>query len=408
MRDYIVLRNLAAVSTREPSGGTRSYKFKTRAAGISFPDYEFGLRSEITPPEAVIEVHSLGEKDVPNIVRRADVAAVSPVMPTALIKPFACEGPQTSGNWGVGAVKADSSSCTGDGVTVAVLDTGIDASHPAFQGVEIVEKDFTGTGNGDGNGHGTHCAGIIFGRDVNGVRIGVACGVKRALIGKVLTNSGSGSTDMILKGIQWAVQEGAQVVSMSLGFDFGSTVKYGLEQGLPVEVATSKALEAYRGNLRMFDELMRFIGAEQNLGLGAVIAAAAGNESLTDKNPDFRVAASLPAAAEDVIAVGALQQGADGLSVAPFSNTYPQISAPGVGIVSAKFGGGLVALSGTSMACPHVAGVAALWWEWLRKAKLRATASIVTAKLLANARTGGLTADAVPADYGVGLVTAPA
>ena len=81
---------------------------------------------------------------------------------------------------------ADTSSCTGNGIVVAVLDTGIDASHPAFAGVEVIQKDFTGEGDGDQHGHGTHCAGTIFGRNVNGTRIGVAMGVKKALIGKVL------------------------------------------------------------------------------------------------------------------------------------------------------------------------------------------------------------------------------
>jgi len=58
---------------------------------------------------------------------------------------------------------ADSSPFTGDGIVVAVLDTGIDASHPALSGVEIVEYDVMGDSNGDQNGHGTHCAGTIFG-----------------------------------------------------------------------------------------------------------------------------------------------------------------------------------------------------------------------------------------------------
>jgi subtilisin family serine protease len=84
---------------------------------------------------------------------------------------------------------------TGHGVTVAVLDTGIDAEHEAFQGVELIQQDFTGEGNGDGHGHGTHCGGIIFGQKVNGFRFSVAPGVRRALIGKVLASDGSGSTE---------------------------------------------------------------------------------------------------------------------------------------------------------------------------------------------------------------------
>src|SRR5690606_5321382 len=107
---------------------------------------------------------------------------------------------------------------------------GIDAQHPAFEGVQLIEKDFTNTSVGDGNGHGTHCAGTIFGRDVADHRIGIARGVKKALIGKVLKDNGRGSSEMIFEGMKWAVQEGAHVVSMSIGFDFSKTVQRGLDE----------------------------------------------------------------------------------------------------------------------------------------------------------------------------------
>ena len=68
---------------------------------------------------------------------------------------------------------------TGNGIVVAVLDTGIDKNHPAFSGAQIIEKDFSGEGNGDQHGHGTHCAGTILGRTTGGKRIGVAPGVPK-------------------------------------------------------------------------------------------------------------------------------------------------------------------------------------------------------------------------------------
>lgn len=126
---------------------------------------------------------------------------------------------------------------------------------------------------------------------------------------------------------------------MSLGFDFPGLVKGLTDGGWPVDLAASAGLEAYRGNI----------------------------------NPNYEIGASLPAAAEDVVSVGALVQSGAGLGIAYFSNTFPQIAAPGVDILSAKAGGGLVGLSGTSMAAPHVAGVAALWWEDVFASPLPAT-----------------------------------
>ena len=86
-------------------------------------------------------------------------------MPTRLVEPLAVDVEQTAA-WGIGAVGADRSTRTGAGVVPCVLDTGIDASHPAFAGVSLLEEDFSGTGTGDRQGHGTHCAGTVFGRDV--------------------------------------------------------------------------------------------------------------------------------------------------------------------------------------------------------------------------------------------------
>lgn len=369
------------------------------------------------PSEPRIDVVEVEKRELRDLARDPEVQAVAPVMPTSLIHPVGDDdvGEGTGGDtgttgqatWGVTAVGADLSQRTGAGVVVAVLDTGIDNTHPAFQGVTLNEMDFTGSGNGDVQGHGTHVAGTIFGREVDGTRIGVAPGVTNALIGKVLGDDGSGDSDMLFRGMQWALQEGAQVLSMSLGFDFPGLVKRLTDRGWPVELATSAALEGYRANLRMFDAIMKLNQSQAAFTSGCVVVAAAGNESKRRENPDFEIAVSLPAAADGIASTGALGQSANGLTIAPFSNTFPQVAAPGVGVISAQTGGGLRSLNGTSMATPHVAGVAALWWEEVRATPLPSTATTVSAKLLATADTMALAADVDIADRGVGLVRAP-
>lgn len=356
-------------------------------------------------PDIRVEVEAMSPGDRTDVSRDPEVVGVTPVMPTALIAPRAVpetEAAETA--WGITAIGAEATGLTGAGSTVAVLDTGADSGHTAFVGVTLEERDFTGSGNGDVNGHGTHCAGTIFGRDVEDTRIGVARGVDRALIGKVLADDGSGSSEMIFAAIHWAATNGADVISMSLGFDFPGLVARLITQGFPADLATSIALEAYRGNLRVFDALMDLVEAQAAFSGGTVVVAAAGNESRREVNPDFEIAAGLPAAAERVISVGAVAEGASGFTMADFSNTLPVISGPGVNVLSARTGGGLRALSGTSMACPHVAGAAALMWEAVRADPVPASAENVAARLRAQARSDVFAAGVDVADRGVGLV----
>ncbi|WP_280512505.1 S8 family peptidase [Nocardia farcinica] len=384
----VVLRAPARAVLREPNAGPAAFPAEVAA-------------------DVRINIDEVDAATLRSVAADPTVVGFGPAMPMRLVEPAerggvvaAAAGP----TWGVEAVGATTSPFTGQGVTVAVLDTGIDADHPAFAGVDLVTRDFTGGGSAhDKDGHGTHCAGTIFGRDLDGTRIGVARGVGRALIGKVLGPGGGGS-DTIAEAILWARDNGAHVISMSLGIDFpGFVEKLVTLRGLSIPVATSLALRAYTANVQLFETLSQFLAA----GIGQpMVVAATGNESGRDRTPPFEIDVAPPAAAAGIVAVGALGRTANGLAVAPFSNSRATVSAPGVGVVSAAVGGGTESMSGTSMATPHAAGVAALWAEKLA-AQGQLAPLVLQAKLIGEATTDRLIPGTDPTDTGAGLVRAP-
>jgi subtilisin family serine protease len=354
-----------------------------------------------------LSVSQLDPNEAAEIAAAPDVVAVAPQMATHLIVPHSADVHEESndGLWGIAAVGAAKASYSGKGVRVAVLDTGIEASHSAFSGKSIIEKDFSGSGNGDKNGHGTHCAGTLFGGEVGGVRIGIAPDVERAFIGKVLTDDGSGSSMMIFEGLRWAIDQRADIISMSLGLNFPGQVQQRIQQGWPADLATSLALEEYRKNTTMFEAIMQLARAGRAFGNDPLIVAAAGNESRRNVNAGYRIGTSLPAVVCDV-AVGAVARAKGSVLVAPFSNCNPDLVAPGVNIKSAWVGGGTRNLSGTSMACPHVAGVAALWVESLRGGG-KCSGSTIRSHLIATARRDMFSPGADRLDIGQGMITAP-
>jgi subtilisin family serine protease len=166
-----------------------------------------GIAERLADAEIQADVLPMTARELGDLQRSPATIRTAPVMPVALVAPLASSARADDDRgcaWGIEAVGALRSPFKGHGVTVGVLDTGIDLEHEAFRGTKIEVKDFTGTGDGDLNGHGTHCAGTFFGRDVDGMRIGVAPGIKRALVAKVLNARGHGTTEQIMDGLLWA------------------------------------------------------------------------------------------------------------------------------------------------------------------------------------------------------------
>ncbi|GAB4114355.1 MAG: S8 family peptidase [Roseiflexaceae bacterium] len=217
---------------------------------------------------------------------------------------------------------------TGGQITIAILDTGVSDSHPDLRGRVLDGYDFFNRDPNadDDEGHGTYTAGVAAAEGNNGEGIAGVCWSCRILPVKVLGSFGQGDDATIAEGIRWAVDQGARIISMSLGGDEDTQV---LREA--VQYATQR---------------------------GALLIAASGNGQADGNKPAY------PAAYPEVLAVSATD-GSDTITGFSTYGDFVDISAPGVGVWSTGWVDGrdtYVAANGTSAACPYVAGAAALIW----------------------------------------------
>jgi serine protease AprX len=236
---------------------------------------------------------------------------------------------------------------TGQNVTVAIVDSGIDDTHPALFG--RVKESFDATGAGLFPGaHGTHVAGIVASADP--VHRGVAPDAQLINV-QVLDSAGFGQPSWVIAGLQQAFLRGADVVNMSLGWS-----------------------EIFHGWLCNDADCILCQAVDNIARLGVVAVVAAGNEGATATPPQHNI--RHPGAARGAITVGSVDKdkqlswfssiGPGSGQLSPTSTielTKPDLAAPGGAITSTFPGGAFAALSGTSMASPHVAGLVALLLE---------------------------------------------
>jgi subtilisin family serine protease len=271
--------------------------------------------------EVLIHRHEISRIDDDLVISASD----KPVM--ELGKPKPSQPPQEI-PWGIDRIEADLvwDRTTGLGVKVAVVDTGIDLDHPDLinnikGNVNCINPRKSGD---DDNGHGTHVAGIIGAVNNQIGVIGVGPEISLYAV-KVLDKNGKGWLSDLIEGLEWCINNKMDIVNMSLG--------------------SSSDNQSFHDAIRKVYEA------------GIIQVAAAGNNGLTDGSIDY------PAKYPETIAVSAVGQNSDGsLYPANFSSYGQEIdlTAPGVSIKSTYINGNYKTFDGTSMATPHVSGVAAL------------------------------------------------
>jgi subtilisin len=348
------------------SGGRRSARSPDAESAVQFYPHLGILLGDVRPDGVERLRH---EGTVRTIGHALSLPLIRPTDPVAAAAP-------RNSTWGIEAIEVErlwnaATPIRGAGILLAHLDTGVDVKHPtlagAIAGTLVTDANGFAIPNApmeDLYGHGTHTAATIAGRSVAGRYVGIA---PEAKLYSATVIEGGLVVSRILRGLDWAVANRVHIVNLSLG------------------------LSGYH------DDFYPLIG--QLLARGILVVAAVGNEGPgTSRSPGNY---------ENVLSVGACDEqrlvwgdSSSDSFITPIAHTVPNLVAPGVAVVSAHPGGGYASMSGSSMATPHVAGLAALLWS----ARPQAAASEIV-----NAIRGSCTlAPGMPANRaGLGMPNAP-
>jgi subtilisin family serine protease len=346
-------------SERSQSSALRQEIVTRSSAGAAIPPQQ----ACITFPNLGVMLGTVDRDGLAGLQASNDVATVCGTPQLSLIRPrniATASGPQIRVTWGIeqlGVPTLWKEGLSGKGIRIAHLDTGVDPRHPALKDAIADFAEFelslgqriqnpTPHDSGD---HGTHTAGTIAGRPLSGRHIGVA---HQAALHSGLVIEGGNVVARVLGGLDWAIESGVKIISMSLGF------------------------------AGWWEEFIPIIQIIRSHGILPIIAV--GNEGPgTSRSPG-----NYP----EVLSVGASD---DVPTVVPFSSSQgfarvdsplvPDLVAPGVDIISAAPGKAYQSMSGTSMATPHIAGLAALLWE----AKSSATANEIENALFGSCSLSG-------------------
>ena len=359
LRKHFTLRETSQTSqlieaANEGMGLRASAGKPKRTPRITAASVQHGVRYY---PNLGIMLGMATKEGIAALRNEAGVHRLSGVPPISLIHPTrtAAASLTRTVTWGIEAMGVDrlwAEGITGKRIVVGHLDTGVDGKHPALKGAikSFVEFDDLGRqvtprpAAHDSAEHGTHTAATIAGRPVRGKHVGVAPGARLA---SAMVIEGGDVIARVIGGMDWALGKGVRILSMSLGL---------------------------RGWHEDFLDLTNLLRAQ-----GVLPVFAVGNEGPgTSRSPG-----NYPSA----LSIGAYQRGN---SVADFSSSQrfqraadslvPDLVAPGVDVISAKPGGGWQSMNGSSMATPHIAGLAAL----LLQARPKASVDLLEKAILAS------------------------